>query len=678
MVALSRYNAPMRQVTGTDGPDDDAPNLGLILEDAALAIARLQIDPACPDSLSTEEQIEWIYKHEKTIEWNEAFALQYGYEKDADMSQVPLRETFPLDDDRNRRFAHRFIVNGYRASREETFEQDRFGKAKAFLVTCNGTVANKQLSEIWVSMIDITALKVAQRDLRYSEDKFAKAFHSSPDAILITRVEDGEIVDVNDGFTEMTGFAREEALGESTIRMQLWRRPEERSSLIEMLRRDGQARNIEAEFTTKSGEVITCLTSGEFIELGGSTFILSTTRDITDEKRAQRERELLSAQLYEAQKLKAVGQLTSGIAHDFNNILSSVIGYAELATETVQASEAQPLQKYLGEIRRASYRARDLVAQLLNFSRRERSESEVINVATHVDSVISLLRPTMPSTIDFQAASIAANVRIDSVQLEQILVNLCINARDAMKGNGKIRIAVTRERAASRRCDACGEQFDVDHVSITVCDSGPGLTVGDKSRVFEPFFTTKAIGEGSGMGLAMVDKITHSHHGHVTIDGSSWGGLSVQIYLPESAQQARSAPVQVVTRGLAANEEQRANVLVVDDERSVGTLIGQLLESRGFNATIVDDSQVALDHFRSHGDDIDIVVTDQTMPKLTGVELSAELLSIQPELPIVLCSGYTTEIDANRARKLGIRGYHDKPIEIEAFISQLRRLLDAA
>ena len=549
----TRYNEPMRSVAGIGGLSGKDPSFSHVLENAAFAIAHLTVDPPCPTSLDSAEQIEWLYNKCQTVEWNEAYATQYGFDKDCDMSRVPIQEIFPLADERNLKFARRFVTNRYRVTREETFERDRFGVAKTFLIACSGTVLNGAVTDVWISMIDVSALK-----------------------------------------------------------------------------------------------------------------------------RAQEENKELDTQLHAAERLKAVGQLTSGVAHDFNNILASVIGYAELASDTLDSTHDERLNGYVAEIRRASYRARDLVTQLLSFSRRRHSESDITDVAELVDSVVRLLHPTMPATIDIQTTTEAAFARIDAVQLEQILINLCINARDAMQNRGTFRISTARGSQVSQRCAACDCEFSGKYVAVSVDDSGPGIDDTRIAKVFRPFYSTKATGAGSGLGLTMVDKIAHAHRGHVSIHSQPESGTTVTIFLPESQQVEASAtrhpPREAPESGLIS----AANVLVVDDDRSVGTLLGQLLESRGFNATVVSDSETALRLFKRDRESIDIVVTDQTMPKLTGVELSEAILSIDPELPIVLCSGYSCDVDAKAARQLGIRGYQNKPIEADEFIGQICKLLDAA
>lgn len=653
---------------------DVDPTFGRVLSHAAIGIARYRIDPPMDTNLPVDVQIAYVYENGETIEWNDTFATQYGYDATTDMRQIKLADLLPLSDERNLKFARKVVENGYFANREESFERDKDGNTIVFLNSLSGKIEDDKLVELWISMVDLTDLKWSQLHLLRSEERYAKAFQSSPDAIVITRLSDGKIVEANEGFEKMTGFNRRSVVGQSTVDLNLWWDNEERDRCIRVLEEGGKARDVEAEFRTRSGTRITCLTSAELIELHGETCVLSTTRDYTALKDAETERRRLEAQLRQAQKMEVMGQLTSGIVHDFNNILSSVIGYSELAAENRVVKHDEKVSGYLTEVQRAGQRARALVSQMLMFSRVSREALKDIDASDSVADVLRMLRPTLPTTIEVQNDLDQGMIHIDPVQFEQCLINLCINARDAMRSGGTLSIAVGSEPGASLACTICGEHLPSDHVSITVSDTGCGIPADTLSRLFEPFFSTKAAGSGTGMGLAMVDNIAHTNNGHVRVDSSTTGSSFTMMFPAASASakaklDARSIPDH---RGGATTN---AHILVVDDEKSVGALMGQLLESRGYVATVMNSSKQALDFFSQNVELIDAVVTDQTMPQMTGVELAKRLLEHRADLPIILCSGYSADVNETVAKQAGVRAYQPKPIDVQQFFTQLNAIM---
>ncbi|MEL7187217.1 MAG: response regulator, partial [Pseudomonadota bacterium] len=530
------------------------------------------------------------------------------------------------------------------------------------------------ISRFWVSMIDVTALKIAQLSLRRSEEKYSKAFQSSPDAIVITRLADGHIIEVNEGFETMTGFSREEVLGRRTVELDLWWDEKDRDEAVRLLLEGKHVRNIEADFRTRSEEKIPCLTSAELIELRGEQCILSTTRDYSKLKAAETERRRLEARLRQAQKMEVMGQLTSGIVHDFNNILSSVIGYSELAAENPVVKENEKVHGYMAEVQRAGQRARALVNQMLVFSRYSTDASTNVEPSDLVAGVIRMLRPTLPSTIEVDTELGDGVVTIDPVQFEQALINLCINARDAMRGGGQLSIAVRQEPVAEMRCAACGESPATHCVAISVVDTGDGISPDVLPQLFEPFFSTKPSSRGTGMGLAMVDNIVHAHDGHIHVDSSASGSRFTMLF-PAATRASRKPPTISPVADFDQSANTGAHILVVDDEQSVGTLMGRLLESRGYSATVVDSSERALDYFASNADSIDAVITDQTMPKMTGMQLSKQLLEVRPDLPIILCSGYSTDVNEKTVKQAGISAYQSKPIDVSDFFKQLQTVI---
>ncbi len=386
--------------------------------------------------------------------------------------------------------------------------------------------------------------------------------------------------------------------------------------------------------------------------------------DITAFKRAERA-------LRQAQKMEAIWQLTGGIAHDFNNILACIVGFTQLARTSDASKDSPELAEYLEQVHQASLRGRDLVAQMLSFGRRQDGSIKITNADVLAKSVADLLTPILPASIDFalEAAPDLPAISIDPVQLEQALINLCINARDAIDGDGSITLELDHVRNLTSQCASCESQVSGEFVRISVTDSGAGIPPAVVSKIFEPFYSSKSEGEGSGMGLTMVHGITHAHGGHIEV--TSGQGTTFSLLFPPGALDDEAQTGIRESRG----RRPKANILVVEDQQSVGALIGQVLENHGFSATVLNDSRQALEYFQEHGESVDLVITDQSMPAMTGAELSKKLLELRSELPIIVCSGYGSSLDEEAATKIGIRGFQSKPFEIDDFVNLVDRLL---
>ena len=407
---------------------------------------------------------------------------------------------------------------------------------------------------------------------------------------------------------------------------------------------------------------------------------VSVVSDIGERKRAQAERDQLQKQLQQAQKMEAIGQLTGGIAHDFNNILASVMGYSELAMELSHANALPPkLLAYLQEIYRGGERARDLIVQMLAFSRGSKGEKQVMPLAPLVKEAVKMMRSTIPSSIDMSVdvADDRITVLGDPTMLHQVILNLCINARDAMDGKGRIAIGLRRVKAVDAVCQSCHGAVAGEFVEISVEDTGSGISPTVMNRMFDPFFTTKDAGKGSGMGLSMVHGIVHEHGGHILVSGTPGQGSTFKVLLPsgpgETAQAGSGQPARQDNASEPYMSSQR--VLVVDDEESVANFVGDLLGSHGYTATVVSSSHEAMARFKQDPMAFDLVVTDQTMPGLTGVEMAQAMLVLRPGLPIILCTGHSDRVDAEHALALGIRAYLAKPFTIAALLRKLDEVL---
>ncbi len=400
-------------------------------------------------------------------------------------------------------------------------------------------------------------------------------------------------------------------------------------------------------------------------------------RDITAAKRAAEESARLEAQLRQAQKMEAIGHLAGGIAHDFNNILTSINGYLALAEDRQAELGDVRLGRYLEQARLSARRARDLIRQLLTFSRGQRGTPRPLQLQPLVEELAHFLAPMLPKTVAFEVSppAIEASVMADPVQLEQVLMNLCINARDAVDGHGRIRIGIEPAPPGEAVCASCRDSLDPHgHVALVVADDGPGIAPETLERMFEPFFSTKPVGKGSGMGLATVHGIVHEHGGHILIDTAPGCGTRFCVLLPMLPPEGQLEHRQA--RGAARLPARlEGRVLLVDDEEMVRAFLRELLEGWGLTVASAADGREAQALFAADPAAFDVVLTDLTMPHLTGLELAREIRRLSPATPVLLFSGYAGGVGGGVLRAAGVLAVLPKPVEPASLYAALAQAL---
>ncbi|HBZ57056.1 MAG TPA: hybrid sensor histidine kinase/response regulator [Syntrophobacteraceae bacterium] len=405
-------------------------------------------------------------------------------------------------------------------------------------------------------------------------------------------------------------------------------------------------------------------------ELIGSVHV---GRDVTERKRAAEERSKLEAHLRQAQKMEAIGTLAGGIAHDFNNILAAIFGYTEMALDDIPENNAATQD--LVQVLKAAHRARDLVGQILAFSRRkETQERRPIEVGAIVREVMKLLRATLPTTIELrQDLSDKRGVVLgDPTEVHQVLMNLCTNAAHAMREKGGLLdVSLARVDLDADAVRSYGELSPGAYVRLTVKDSGHGMDASTLERIFDPYFTTKGLGEGSGLGLAVVHGIVKHYEGAIAVRSEPGQGTEFEVLLPriEHGQVHLEISQETLQRGTE-------RVLFVDDEEPLVTLGESMLGRLGYRVTGTTNSLEAMERFRSDPDAFDLVITDYTMPRLTGLDLAREVLRIRPNIPIVLTTGYSEMITENTAMRVGVRAYAVKPLRQPELARLVRKVLD--
>jgi len=512
---------------------------------------------------------------------------------------------------------------------------------------------------------DISERKRAEEALRHSEERFSKAFHISPSPTIISTLDDGRYIDVNESFLRMLGYLREEMIGHTAAKLNVWASYDDRKKAGQKLSAQGFLRGELLHLRNKSGDIRYTLLSAEIITLNNEKYVLSIFYDITDQRK-------LENQLRQNQKMEAIGTLAGGIAHDFNNILSAVIGYTEMAQGEADAGEH--LRHYLEQIHKAGERARDLVRQILAFSRRHEQEREPVMIAPIIREGIKLLRSSLPSTIQIVRSITTAPTLIlaDSTQIHQVLMNLCTNAAHAMREKGGILdIQLKKEKVVAARAL---HPFDLkagEYVKLTVSDTGRGIDPAIMERIFDPFFTTKGPGEGTGLGLSVVYGIVRDHGGAIDVESDPGRGTAVSVYFPLKDTEEPLLE-QLTETTLGGNER----ILFVDDEPALVELGGIMLSSMGYRVTSSTNSSEALKIFRAGSRDFNLVITDMTMPDMRGDELAREILKLRPDIPIILCSGFSDMISEEKARELGIRRFIMKPFLKKEMARAIREVLD--
>ncbi|HTZ38687.1 MAG TPA: PAS domain S-box protein, partial [Syntrophales bacterium] len=524
------------------------------------------------------------------------------------------------------------------------------------------------------TMKDITERKLAEEALRLSEERYRNIFANTLIGIFQSSPQ-GRYISVNPAFAKMYGYDSPEEVLTSidNIGSQIFVDPEDRKWALQTLRETGILERFETRTYRKDGTIMWNVINSRAVrdETGEIAYIEGLIEEITERKRAEDEKTRLEQQLAYAQKMEAVGTLAGGIAHDFNNILFAIIGYAELS---LQEKPDEKSRWNLSQILSACDRAKHLINQILAFSRQSDQEQRPLDLIPLAKEVMKFLRSSLPATIDlrFKADTRLSNVFADPTQIHQVIMNLCTNAAHAMRATGGV-LRITIDNAAPRAdiiADAQGGELAQGFVHLSVSDTGHGIEPAHLNRIFDPFFTTKAPGQGTGLGLSVVYGIVKNLGGAIRVESTPRKGSTFHIYLP-SVAAPHAEPKDVVETIPRGHE----NILFVDDEGTLVDIIGQTLRVLGYQVTAITESPKALREFLKEPQRFDLVITDMTMPEMTGVELAREILRARPDTPIILCTGYSDLITEEDALRMGIRRYLMKPLFMKVLAQEIRAVL---
>jgi PAS domain S-box-containing protein len=524
------------------------------------------------------------------------------------------------------------------------------------------------------SVHDITERKRAAEALRESEEKFRRIFDEGPFGMMMAG-RDFRFMRVNAAFCRMVGYSASEL---ASLTFKDITHPDHLSVdsefVMQVFSGEIPRYSTEKRYIRKDKETVWGALTLSAIRSNGGQFLycLGIIEDITERKRAEEERERLQQQLQQSQKLEAIGTMAGGIAHDFNNILTGILGFTELVrSEVPENSEAY---ENLAEVLNAGHRARDLVKQILSFSRRAETEKCLISLVTIVKDALKLIRNVTPAHISIKqnfTASPARAILADAIQMHQVVLNLCINAADAMPDGGVLDISLKEMRVEPESQLTQTQLPSGCYLKLTVRDNGTGMSPEVRERIFEPYFTTKLVGKGTGMGLAVVHGVVKEHGGSITVFSDPGKGTTFEICLPivEATPDTENVSVPTVATG---NE----SILFVDDETMITNLQRSQLGKWGYRVTATENSATALGIFRTSPRDFDLVITDQSMPYLTGVKLAQAIHEISPSTPIILCTGFDEGISPENADAIGIHAILTKPITGAEFSRSIRMVLD--
>ncbi|CAB1056845.1 hypothetical protein D1BOALGB6SA_1584 [Olavius sp. associated proteobacterium Delta 1] len=515
--------------------------------------------------------------------------------------------------------------------------------------------------------LDISARKSAEETLKKEKEKFRILTEMSPLGVSLIGA-DGRYKYVNPKFKELFGYSMEDIPSGREWFRKAFPEPQHRRQAI--------------------GSWINSLGDSDIIEVRPRTYKVRCDDDtdkiihfrpVTMEGGDQiviyediTERKQLEAHLQQAQKMEAIGTLAGGIAHDFNNILAAILGYGELLAFEMQKGTAawQNLQAVL----MSTHRAKDLVGQILAFSRQNELNLMPVQISSIIKETLKMLRASLPTTIEIRRKIETTDgiVRANPTQIHQVLMNLCTNAAHVMRDEGGV-LGVTLSRIQADQIKQLPhlDQQTCTYLKLSVSDTGHGIATDKLDRIFDPYFTTKEAGEGTGLGLAVVQGIIKAHGGAITVESSPDKGSSFEVFLPEIQKE-----VLTKSKTIEAYRTGKETILFVDDEQALVTMSKQMLDLLGYHAVTRTSSVEAFELFQHDPYRFDLVITDMTMPNMTGEKLADKILGIRPDIPVILCTGYSEQITELRAKELGVRAFVMKPMVMRDLANKIRDVLD--
>ena len=522
---------------------------------------------------------------------------------------------------------------------------------------------------------DITPIKEAEKKIQDSEQRYRELFDSVSDLIYTQDLE-GRFLSANKTMTTLFGYKPEEFIGRKAPEfMKPELRPLFETEYLARLKKTGHYEGASSYFTKDGRKVYLEYRSNLIRPEKGEPYISGVARDITERILAQREIKKLERQILQAQKMEAVGTLAGGIAHDFNNLLQAILGYTQILL--MGKDKDDPDVSNLRQIEMAAERARELTQQLLAFSRKVKSELRPVNLNQEVRQVEKLLRRTIPRMIDIEV-HLGDELRVinaDPAQLEQVMMNLCVNARDAMPEGGRLVIETENVVLDEGYCREHLGAKPGEYVLLTISDTGCGMDKETLEHIFEPFFTTKDKDRGTGLGLAMVYGIVKNHGGYIMCYSEPGEGTTFKIYFPVLGEGAEVHVLEEEEGEEVVLEGEGERILLVDDEGAIRELGKEILERFGYEVLLAGDGEEAVEIYRDRGGEISLVIMDYVMPGMGGRRCLEEILKVDPEAKVIIASGYSINGPTKEALKVGAKAFINKPYDLRQMLKVVKEVL---
>lgn len=634
-------------------------------------IYRKVVDPPMPLDLPLEDQVAWLLENSRVAECNNIYAKMYGYAESCEMVGTKLPDRWGEDREPGIEVVRDWIRAYYQFPDYEGMEQTREGMYKWYLKSSFGIMEEGCLTGFWGTQIDITLRKYAEANILRVKEEWEQTFNSITDMIAIVDT-DCRVVRVNSAMAERMEIQTDEAIGLKCSEYLHGGTPSFPLCPFPDFKEDETQKTVEIHDAGRGRDLLVTVTPifDNRKELMGAVHI---AQDITERKRAEEEQKKLEVQLQHTQKLEAIGSLAGGIAHDFNNIIGALTGFTELALDYLEMGDADEVKENLSEVLKAGKRSRDLVKQILAFSRHGEQKRAPLQVSLVLKEVLALLRAILPATIRITQNIEARDAYVlgDATQVHQVIMNLCTNAFHAMgpKG-GRLTILLEKVAVGSREMRALPELAPGAYIRLTTGDTGHGISGETMEHIFDPFFTTKPKGEGAGLGLTVVHGIVKAHRGAIRVESRQGEGTKIQVYLP--VLEAAEAVPGEEKNGVPGGSE---TILLVDDDGAMVRSSKMRLEMLGYRVTATTSAPEAVELFLENSGGYDLVITDMTMPEMTGADLAHRIRLERPEIPIILCTGFSELLTAERLERLGISEVLMKPFDKKQLANAIREAL---
>ncbi|HEV7365124.1 MAG TPA: response regulator [Gemmatimonadales bacterium] len=638
------------------------------IEQTAEGVWRIELEQPVSVQLPEDEQIDRFYEHGVLAECNDAMAHMYGFARAEELVGARLGDLTPRSDPNNLEFLRAFIRSGYRLTDAQSHELDRDGNERYFLNNFIGMVSDGQLLRAWGSQRDVTLNRQAEGVIQASEARFRSVFESGMIGIAFWNGE--FMTEANDVLLSILGYTREDLrsglLRHGRLTPEGYEAADRQAT--EQVVATGSCTPYAKEFLRKDGSRVPVLVGGARLsaDLSDAAFFVL---DLTEQRRAE-------SRLRQAERIEVVGQLAGGMAHEANNQMSVVLG----ATSFILARRdiPKPVRQDVEYIQQAAERTAAITRQLLAFSRRQILQPRVVDLNAVLEHLEPILRRTLTEQqkLVLHLSESVIPIRADPAQLDQVLLNLTINARDAMPDGGTVTLETRNARLTDH--DVAQRQgvtiLPGAYAALLISDTGQGMDKQTMKRLFEPFFTTKEVGKGSGLGLAMVYGIVKQSGGYIWAYSEPGLGSTFKLYFPSVAETPAASPQPVIEAASTAT----GTVLVVEDDPLVRSMVRRALNEAGLKVIEAANGQEALTVVQSDGPRVDAVLTDLAMPELGGQQLAHRLIEQYPDLPVVFMSGYTDDDVARRGLLDAGMSFLEKPISPEILTRKMRQVLEGA